>query len=73
MSDALKRIEDQWGQYERDGIWPEEISETVVKLAQALDHALERMREEGCDCGTDEPGTCALCGAERTLKEVAGE
>jgi hypothetical protein len=46
-------------------------SHHVVKLARALTHALEWMREEGCDCGTDEPGTCALCEAERVLEEVA--
>ncbi len=81
MTDALKRIEEKLADLRRDidrdpydpGLPAVEGAlEDVVKLARALDHALEWLREEGCDCG-DEPGTCALCEAERTLKEVAGE
>ena len=31
------------------------------KLVEALARAKEWMDEDGCDCGQDEPGTCALC------------
>ena len=31
------------------------------RVVVALRAAEEWMSEDGCDCGTDEPGTCALC------------
>jgi len=31
------------------------------KLVEALEAAREWMIEEGCDCGVDEPESCALC------------
>jgi hypothetical protein len=30
-------------------------------LVEALEAAKDRMIQEGCDCGVDEPETCALC------------
>ena len=35
--------------------------EVREKLVEALARAKEWMDEDGCDCGQDEPGTCALC------------
>ena len=37
-------------------------------LLNALKIAADRLAEDGCDCGTDEPGTCALCVVEATLE-----
>jgi hypothetical protein len=34
----------------------------------ALEMAEEHLSEEGCDCGTDEPGTCALCLVQHAIK-----
>ena len=34
---------------------------------EALARAEKWMSEDGCDCGTDEPGTCALCLARAAL------
>lgn len=31
------------------------------EMVDVLQSAEEWMAEDGCDCGTDEPGTCALC------------
>lgn len=39
-------------------------------LRNALRGAVMWMDDDGCDCGTDEPGTCALCVAEATLREI---
>lgn len=33
----------------------------------ALDAAEEKLREDGCDCGTDDP-PCALCVVQRAIK-----
>ncbi len=33
--------------------------------------AVEWLEEIGCDCGTDEPGTCALCVGRAALADVA--
>lgn len=41
----------------------------LTKLAQALD-AIEG---NGCDCGTDEPGTCLACLCEEALHEQFDE
>lgn len=65
---ALKKIEER---YPYDSQIP--AHSDLKKLARALDHALEWLRELGCDCGVDESGTCGLCVAERTLEEVAGD
>lgn len=32
-------------------------------MVEVLTHAHTWMSEDGCDCGTDEPGTCAMCEA----------
>jgi hypothetical protein len=40
----------------------------VERLRGALRHAVEWLDEQGCDCGTDEPGTCALCEAHAALR-----
>ncbi len=74
---ALKKIEEKHRAIERQVMAANHpamlaLSEDVVKLARALDHALEWLHEEGCDCGISELGTCGLCVAERTLEEVAG-
>ena len=37
------------------------------ELVEILRHAEEWMAEEGCDCGVDEPGTCALCEVREAL------
>ena len=37
------------------------------ELVEALRNAEEWMSEEGCDCGVDEPGTCALCEVREAL------
>ena len=39
-------------------------TEAVVEAARA---ARDWMSDDGCDCGTDEPGTCALCVLEARL------
>ena len=46
-----------------------ELEEENERLRAALIPAVEWMREDGCDCGTDEPGTCALCLALRPSEE----
>ncbi len=33
--------------------------------------ALYAIGDEGCDCGTDEPGTCLGCSCEAALKDLA--
>jgi len=42
---------------------------------RVADYALEMAEESlnrdiGCDCGTDEPGTCALCLVQNALKTM---
>jgi hypothetical protein len=32
-----------------------------AKLEAAIEPAVAWMENDGCDCGTDEPGSCALC------------
>jgi len=49
------------------------LRERVEELESALEHAIEWLAEEGCDCGTDEPGTCALCEAQAALGEREGQ
>lgn len=52
--------------------WAKDIERDKLfnELIAALEHAVEWMDEDGCDCGTDEPGTCGLCHANRALKKV---
>ena len=45
-----------------------EADADVERLRAALRHAVEWLDEQGCDCGTDEPGTCALCEANAALR-----
>ena len=42
------------------------------KLVAALESAREWMIEEGCDCGVDEPESCALCLTVAALAAVEG-
>lgn len=42
----------------------------LKETAEALEHANEWLEIEGCDCGTDEPGTCALCEASAALSKL---
>ena len=44
----------------------------VARLRSALVHADEWLDELGCDCGTDEPGTCAFCDCRAALAETEG-
>jgi hypothetical protein len=32
--------------------------------------ALQALSDHGCDCGTDEPGTCLACVCEAALKDL---
>ena len=45
--------------------------EREKQLREALTQAKDWIDEWGCDCGTDEPGTCAVCLADTALAEVA--
>ncbi len=38
------------------------------ELRDVLEIAKDRLYGDGCDCGTDEPGSCALCMIEAALK-----
>ena len=38
-----------------------EARKRIETLTKALESADEWLTELGCDCGTDEPGTCAFC------------
>ncbi len=44
------------------------VLEENEQLKAALIPAEEWMAEDGCDCGTDEPGTCALCLTSKALR-----
>lgn len=49
--------------------------EVREKLVAVLESAREWMIEEGCDCGVDEPESCALCltvAALLAAKELEG-
>jgi hypothetical protein len=48
---------------ERDYAW----------AVETLKDAIAWMDPDGCDCGTDEPGTCALCMAEEIVKKWKGQ
>jgi len=41
----------------------------IKRLKGVLAAAREWMAEDGCDCGTDEPGTCALCQVEAAVSD----
>ena len=45
----------------------------LARVVEAMEHALEWLEEEGCDCGTDEPNTCALCHAKAVLAAAKEE
>lgn len=52
--------------------WSDEasaIESALAKAARALEHDKEWLDEFGCDCGTDEPGTCAWCENKRALSD----
>ena len=40
----------------------------VAELEAAMHQAVEWMADDGCDCGEDEPGSCALCRCAALLK-----
>lgn len=42
-------------------------------LREALDYAYEALKGYGCDCGTDEPGTCGECYLKAFFKEHPSE
>lgn len=44
----------------------EERDESGLLTAWALAH--DALEDHGCDCGTDEPGTCLVCHCERALR-----
>jgi hypothetical protein len=41
-------------------------------MLKALKHADEWLDELGCDCGTDEPGTCAFCEVRAAIAKAEG-
>lgn len=41
---------------------------TIRDMKAALQAAQEWMEQDGCDCGTDEPGSCALCLTKEALR-----
>lgn len=43
------------------------------ELVEILRHAEEWMADEGCDCGVDEPGTCALCEVREALSTYSSK
>ncbi len=43
------------------------LARHVKPLLDALENSVAWMDDQGCDCGTDEPGTCALCVAQELL------
>jgi hypothetical protein len=84
MSDALKRIEERHRRYQRHGSSPAvQVHEDVVKLARALNHALEFLDDLEASAVFDEwsidnepraAGAYMLhAEVKRTLEEVAGD
>ena len=51
------------------GECPHCLLSEVERLRTVLAAAREWMAEDGCDCGTDEPGTCALCQVEAAVSD----
>lgn len=43
------------------------------ELREALEYAYEALKGYGCDCGTDEPGTCGECYLKAFFKEHTAE
>lgn len=41
-------------------------------MLEALKHADEWLDELGCDCATDEPGTCAFCLVRAAIAKAEG-
>lgn len=60
------------GESEGDGEADANFIASAPDLLAALHHALEWLEIEGCDCGTDEPGTCALCEAGAAVRKAEG-
>jgi hypothetical protein len=56
-----------------DGSADAQLLAAAPLLRAALEHAVEWLDEQGCDCGTDEPGTCALCEANAALVAAGPE
>jgi len=46
------------------------IQSRCESLQDLLMEAAVWMAEDGCDCGTDEPGTCGLCRIQKALEEA---
>ena len=44
-----------------------------TEMLAALIQCEDRLAEDGCDCGVDEPGTCALCGVRAVLAKAQGD
>ena len=49
-----------------------EDAKVRAQLVEALEAAREWMIEEGCDCGVDEPESCALCLTVAALAAAKG-
>jgi hypothetical protein len=49
------------------------LARHVRPLLDALEQCADWMDDQGCDCGTDELGTCALCVARALLTEWKGK
>lgn len=46
----------------------EQAADALERQRQVLAHAQEWLDEQGCDCGVDEPGTCAACEVRELLE-----
>ncbi len=56
--------------------YPAEVKRIELQngaLREALDYAYEALKGYGCDCGTDEPGTCGECYLKAFFKEHPSE
>ena len=42
----------------------------IDKFIQSIESAIEWMEEDGCDCGVDEQGSCALCLCKKVTDEL---
>lgn len=42
------------------------------ELLEACRRAIDWLDELGCDCGTDEPGTCAVCIVRAAIQKAGG-
>jgi len=43
------------------------------EMLEALRQAKDWLDEVGCDCGTDEPGTCAMCLVDAAIAKAEGK